>query len=222
VEPDSELDSDPRGDLDADLIAYYDAEAATGRRAAVGEYRRDVRDRFARVISAEGRRHIVDVGAGPGRDTAAWQADGVDVVGIDLAEANVRLMAQQGLNAATGSLYHLPFRDGSFDSLWTMSTFVHVPHHRFDEAIGEMVRVVEPGSPLAVGTWGGRTFEGIVPFGDLRPHRFFSLATHDRWREMLARHGEVESFETHDPKHDDGWEYQFAILRSPGVRPRRR
>ena len=64
------------------------------------------------------------------------------------------------------------------------------------------------------GLWGGLEFEGIVPFGDLRPDRFFSLTTHDRWREMLARHGDVETFETHDPAHDDGWEYQFAIVRA--------
>ena len=32
---------------------------------------------------------------------------------------------------------------------------------------------------------------------------------------MLARHGDVEIFETHDPHHDDGWEYQFAVLRKP-------
>ena len=126
-------------------------------------------------------------------------------------------MGERGLVGVTGSLYPLPFRDGSFDSLWTMSTFVHVPHARFDEAISEMLRVVAPGSPLAIGTWGGRDFEGIVEFGDLRPHRFFSLATHDRWREMLARHGDVETFETHDRADAGGWEYQFAVRASPGL-----
>jgi len=201
--------------LDADLIAYYDAEAATGRRTpTVGAYRQDLRDRFAGLLAAEGRHHVIDVGAGPGRDTVVWKAAGMDVVGVDLAEGNVRSMRERGLDAVTGSLYHLPFRTGSFDSLWTMSTFVHVPHDRFDEAIGEMLRVVGPGAPLAIGTWGGTDFEGIVPFGDLRPHRFFSLATHDRWRDLLARHGDVEIFETHDLENDDGWEYQFAVLRS--------
>ena len=140
---------------------------------------------------------MIDVGAGPGLDTAAWQAEGLDVVGVDLTEANVQLMAERGLVGVTGSLYDLPFRDGSFDSLWTMSTFVHVPHARFDEAITEMLRVVAPGSPLGIGTWGGLDFEGIYPYGDLRPDRFFSLATHERWREMLARHGDVETFQTH-------------------------
>jgi SAM-dependent methyltransferase len=201
--------------LDADLIAYYEAEARTGRRAMIGEFRQGLRETFRELVVTEGRRHLIDVGAGPGLDTAAWRAEGLDVVGVDLAQANVRLMGERGLVGITGSLYRLPFRAGSFDSLWTMSTFVHVPHARFDEAITEMLRVVAPGSPLGIGTWGGLDFEGIVPFGDLRPDRFFSLATHDRWREMLARHGDVEIFETHDPHHDDGWDYQFAVLRRP-------
>lgn len=201
-------------DLDADLTAYYEAEAHTGRRMKVSEYREGLRDAFREVVVAEGRRHMIDVGSGPGLDTAAWQAAGLDVVGVDLTEANARLMGERGLVGVTGSLYDLPFRANSFDSLWTMSTFVHVPHARFDEAITEMLRVVAAGSPLAIGTWGGLDFEGIVPFGDLRPDRFFSLATHDRWREMLGRHADVEVFETHDPGHDDGWEYQFAVVRA--------
>ena len=202
-------------DLDADLTAYYEAEARSGRRVKVGEYRQGLRNAFREIVVAEGRRHMIDVGSGPGLDTAAWQAEGLDVVGVDLTEANVRLMGERDLVGVTGSLYDLPFRDGSFDSLWTMSTFVHVPHARFDEAITEMLRVVAPGSPLAIGTWGGHDFEGIYPYGDLRPDRFFSLATHDRWREMLARHGDVETFETQGRDHDDGWEYQFAVVRAP-------
>ena len=202
-------------DHDGDLIAYYEAEARTGRRSAVSEFRQALRRQFAAVVRGEDRRHIVDVGAGPGLDVAGWQADGLTAVGVDLAAANVRLMHERGLVGVAGSLYHLPFRSGSFDSLWTMSTFVHVPHARFDEAITEMIRVVAPGAPLGIGTWGGRDSERVVPFGDLRPHRFFSLAGHDRWRAMLARHGDVEVFDTHAPPNDDGWEYQFAVVRAP-------
>ncbi len=159
---------------------------------------------------------MVDVGAGPGLDVAGWQQDGFDVVGVDLALANVEVMHRRGLSAVAGSLYQLPFRDSTFDALWSMSTFVHVPHDRFDEAIAELVRVVQPGGLLGIGTWGGLDYEGTPTFGDLRPYRFFSLASHPRWRAMLGQHGDVELFETHQPGDDHGWEYQFAVLRAPG------
>lgn len=92
---------------------------------------------------------------------------------------------------------------------------MHVPHNRFDDAIGEMFRVVAPGAPVAIGTWGGLDFEGVAEFGELRPYRFFSLANHDRWQHMLEQQGHLEMFETFDPHDDDGWEYQFAVLRTP-------
>ena len=95
-------------DLDADLIAYYEAEARSGRRVKVGELRQGLLDTFRELVVAEGRRHLIDVGAGPGLDTAAWQAEGLDVVGVDLTEANVRLMGERGLVGVTGSLYDLP------------------------------------------------------------------------------------------------------------------
>jgi len=200
--------------LKADLIAYYEAEARERRRNIQGEMRSHVRTRFADLLTEERRRRLVDVGAGPGLDVVKWQRDGFEVVGVDLVPANVALMRERGLVGVAASLYQLPLRTGAFDALWTMSTFVHVPHERFDEAITEMLRVVRPGAPLAIGTWGGVDFEGVPEFGDLRPYRFFSLATHDRWREMLSKHGEPEVFETFAPHSTSGWEYQFAILRA--------
>lgn len=201
--------------FDADLIAYYDAEARAGRRTDTGPLRRDLQARFATQLTVEGRARILDVGAGPGLDTGDWVADGFAAVGLDLGFANGELMRRRGLAAVVGSLYELPFRAGAFDALWTMSTFVHVPHDRFDEAISELLRVVRPGAPLGIGTWGGLDFEGHPEVGDILPYRFFSLASHDRWREMLSCHGELESFETYHPNRDIDWEYQFAVLRSP-------
>jgi SAM-dependent methyltransferase len=201
-------------DLDRDLIAYYDAEAHRGSRVQRGALRAALRESFAELLAQEGRRALLDVGAGPGVDTVEWQADGFAPVGIDLAHANVGLMHARGLTAVTGSIYRLPFADRTFDAVWTMSTFVHVPHARFDVAMAELLRVVHPGAPLAIGTWGGIDFEGYPEFGELRPYRFFSLAAHDEWRLMLGRHAAVERFETFAPDAEQGWEYQYAVVRA--------
>ena len=200
--------------LDADLTAYYDAEARSGVRGDPDTMRVDIRTRFVEIMRNEDRRRLVDIGSGPGRDTVAFQDDGFDTIGVDLAPANVALMRTRGGVGSAGSLYALPFADASFDALWTMSTFVHVPHDRFDKAMNELVRVVTPGALLAIGTWGGRDFEGVPEFGELRPYRFFSLASHDRWRSRLERHGHLEHFETFPPTQPSGWEYQYAVLRT--------
>ena len=75
--------------LDADLIAYYDAEARGGHRSAYGDLRLELRRRFAALLRNERISTLIDVGAGPGLDTARWDADGFSVVGVDLAHANV-------------------------------------------------------------------------------------------------------------------------------------
>lgn len=201
--------------LDADLVAYYDAEARGGHRVALGALRARLRRGFADLLGRERRRCLVDVGAGPGLDLAEYRNDGFDAIGVDLVQANVELIRRRGLPGVTASLYRLPFPTGAFDALWTMSTFVHVPHARFDTAIGEMLRVVRPGSPLGIGTWGGQDFEGVPERGELRPYRFFSLASHQRWRTMLARHAQVEEFHTYHPDAGHDWDYQFTVLRAP-------
>lgn len=202
--------------LDADLTAFYEAEARAGLRGELDPMRVRIRDGFVELLQREGRSRLVDVGAGPGRDTVEFRDRGFGVIGVDLAPANVGLMCAQGLDGVAGSLYQLPFPAGSFDALWTMSTFVHVPHDRFDDAMTELLRVVAPGGPLAIGTWGGRDFEGVPEFGELRPFRFFSLAAHDRWRSMLQCRGDLEHFETFPPTRPGGWEYQYAVLRAGG------
>ena len=108
--------------LDADLIAYYDAEARGEHRSAHGDLRLELRRRFAELLRYGEVRTLIDVGAGPGLDTALWAADGFTAVGVDLAHANVERMRDVGLAGVTGSLYVLPFRSETFDALWTMST----------------------------------------------------------------------------------------------------
>lgn len=199
--------------LDADLTAYYDAEARGGLRGELDPTRVEIRRRYIHALRAERRRTVIDVGSGPGRDTVAFHRDGFDATGVDLAPANVSALCSQGPAGVTASLYALPFRTSSFEALWTMSTFVHVPHERFDEAMTELLRVAAPGAPIAIGTWGGQDYEGVPEFGELRPYRFFSLASHERWRSMLERHGDIEYFEAYPPTREGGWEYQYAVIR---------
>ena len=142
-----------------------------------------------------------------------FAGEGFDVVGIDLAPGNVVALGAGGVAAVAGSLYAPPFRSRSFDAMWSMSTLVHVPDDRFDEAMTAMIDLVAPGAPVAIGTWGGRDWEGVSEFGDIRPYRFFSLRSHERARRMFARHGVVERFDAGLHVDRAGWEYQFVVLR---------
>ena len=195
------------------LRDYYDEEARRAVRQDKGPLRVELQQRFATLLSSESRRSVVDIGAGPGLDTAVFAAAGFAAVGIDLAPENIRIMSSNGIPGVAGSLFQLPLRPESFDSVWTMSTLVHVPDARFGEALSSLVAVAVPGAPIGIGTWGGFDWEGISDRDDIVPPRFFALRTTERLRRMLAEHGDVESLETFRPNRDTNWDYQFAVIR---------
>jgi SAM-dependent methyltransferase len=198
----------------ADLAAYYEDEAEARLERSIDPERIAHRVRFVDRCLAEGIGSILDVGMGPGRDALAIRSTGLRAVGLDLAHESARLALRDGVPALQGSLHHLPVRSGSFDAVWTMSTLVHVPDERFDEAVAELARAVRSGGLIAVGLWGGRDREGVIDFESGRAGRFFSLRTHERARRMLGVHGDVVEFDTWDGAGSHGWEYQFAVLRT--------
>lgn len=199
--------------LDDDLIAYYEQEAALGRRTGHGPHRAAIFGSFVALLRAEGRRSVVDVGAGPGLDVGHFHDAGFDTVGVDLTPGNVAEMSSRGLVGICGSIYAPPLASASFDAVWCMSTLVHVPDDRFGEALAGLIALARPGAPVAIGTWGGFDFEGISEHGDLRPYRFFALRNHERFAAMLAEHATVEHVETMVVEPGSRWEYQFAVVR---------
>ncbi len=136
------------------------------------------------------------------------------MAGIDLSPEHVRICRERGVEAHLASVFELPFEDSAFAAGWTMSTLLHVPNDRIDAALDEIMRVLVPGAPLAIGLWSGPDEEAINEDDEIEPKRFFSRRSDRRLREILERHGAVERFETWDIPGND-WPYQFAILRRP-------
>jgi SAM-dependent methyltransferase len=57
--------------------------------------------------------------------------------------------ARHGLQSALGDVRDLPFRDGSFDAIYSMGTIEHFADT--ERAVAEMVRVLKPGGHAIVG-----------------------------------------------------------------------
>ena len=157
---------------------------------------------------------MLELGVGPGHDAVMFAAAGIAPIGVELSVEHARIATSRGVPALCGTLLELPFPDRSFDCGWTMSTLLHVPDADFDAAMRELLRVLHPGSPLAIGLWGGFDREGVNDFDRIHPPRFFSHRTHERAHAMLARHATVTTFETWRDDRST-WEYQYAELRAP-------
>jgi SAM-dependent methyltransferase len=204
-----------RSQREADLVAYYDAEVRDRIDRPLPPHRLAQRDAFLNQVKGEGLKSVVEIGSGPGRDGEAFVAAGLTYTGVDLAPESVKACRSLGLDAQVGSVLQLPFEDAAFDAGWTMSTLLHVANEDLWAALAEIVRVLRPQSPLAIGLWGDKvvresTWDGDRDFG---PPRFFSIRTDDVLRGELQKHGTIESWMTWDdggPMH-----YQWALLRTP-------
>ena len=195
------------------LRAYYEEEARLRLRKPVTGGRVELRDEFVSLLDAERRRSVVDFGAGPGRDGEAFVAAGLDFIGLDLAHANTVLAAERGVCVVQGSIDAPPFRQGTFDAGWSMSTLMHIRADDVPRTLTAMTASLRPGAPLFVGVWGGDHGDINGELGLDGHQRFFSLRPFDVNLQLFAACGEVERATTWDLGPDE-WQYQVFQLRT--------
>ena len=119
------------------------AEAYAQTRSGTSE---DVRlvDDFASRLPQGGR--VLDAGCGGGRPVSALLSPRFPVVGLDLAEAQVRLLRNHvpAASPVVGEMTRLPFRDASFHGALSLYAIIHVPRDEHRALIQEFHRVLRP------------------------------------------------------------------------------
>ncbi|MFG1910418.1 class I SAM-dependent methyltransferase [Kribbella sp. NPDC048928] len=202
-----------REEREQDLIAYYTGELQARVDRDLPEPRISRRTQYLDQLHTEGRETVLEIGCGPGRDGGAIAAAGFSYTGVDLSPASVEACRAQGLRAEVASVLELPFADATFDAGWTMSTLLHVADEDLDQALREIVRVLRPGAPLAIGLWGDvAASEHVWKDGKgYGPGRFFSIRSDDGLQAVLKQHGVLEDWTTWDD--DQAMHYQWAVLR---------
>lgn len=136
-----------------DLVASAYAEEAVPR---MEHFAREA----LRLADLRPSSRIVDVAAGPGTLTRLAARAGHDVVAIDfsplmIAELQGRLRAEglsSQVDARQGDGQRLAFADASFDAGFSMFGLMFFPDR--DAGLRELFRVVRPGTPVIVSSWG--------------------------------------------------------------------
>jgi SAM-dependent methyltransferase len=101
----------------------------------------------------EAREAVLDLGCGSGFSASMWMEGkwrGRRWVGVDISSAidvaQARLGDQPGTFFVQGDALHLPFRDATFDTVFSEGVLHHTPSTRL--ALASAVRVLRPGGEI--------------------------------------------------------------------------
>ncbi|MFC7214793.1 class I SAM-dependent methyltransferase [Saliphagus sp. GCM10025334] len=100
---------------------------------------------FLEALETTGGTRVFDVGCGPGMDSAALEARGYDVVGLDPTESFLRAATEDVPSASflRGDMRALPVATGAVEGLWACASFLHVPRADAPATLREFRRVLD-------------------------------------------------------------------------------
>ena len=194
------------------LRAAYDAKVEERDAHPVEAWKDAERERFRVLLRDEGRRTLVDVGAGTGVHAAYFHDTGIDVTCVDLSPAMVNRCRERGLSYNQDVLHSapgasMPRRD---DSL------LHTPRADLRDALERIRGVLAPAGVFYLGQYGGVAFEGPWLADSYDPPRYFSRLTDDDLGQAAAEVFTVDDFRVIDVgAPGDFGHFQALLLRRP-------
>lgn len=153
---------------------------------------------------------VLDVGCGPGRDMAWFEARGASVMGVDVSSRMLELARER----CAGELARMDMRalalpDSSWDVVWSVASLLHLPKADAAVALAEFRRVVAPGGAVVVVLKRG-CGERWEQAGEA-PRRLFARYEPDELRTLLeGARLEVEELETKTSERGEDWLHAVA------------
>ncbi len=120
---------------------------------------------------------VLDLGCGPGFDTAKLLKKGLIVEGFDLSDDLLEIARR--LNTKTtftqGDMRKLPYDNDSFDGVFAKASLLHIPKRDISKVLSEISRVLKPNGYVHIAVKGGEG-EGTLIEDDYgyEYRRFFS------------------------------------------------
>ena len=131
---------------------------------------------------------ILDLGAGPGRDSRYLAARGFSVVAADFSLEMLRIGRSAEVAQVQADMVQLPFRSNTFAGAWVCASLLHLPSRNHDQVLVELLRVLTPGGLVAVSMKAGEG-EGWTEERSIRRPRWFTLVDPTEFVATLASKG---------------------------------
>ena len=200
-------------DVIPSLQQAYDRHAAQRDAAGLADWKIAERQDFASRLRSEGKRTLLEIGAGPGHSSAWFRDQGFDVTCTDLSPAMVALCRAKGLDAHVMDFLHLDFPPASFDAVFALNCLLHVPGDDLARVLAAVHRLLRPGGLIFYGVYGGYSFEGIFPDDHHTPPRYFVFYPDDELRRRVAPWFDEVSFRAIPLEDEAESHFQSLILR---------
>jgi SAM-dependent methyltransferase len=172
--------------LIADLREAYDKRAVWRDEQGYQEWKEKERANFLAHLQRENKRTLLEIGAGPGRDSLFFQQNGLDVVATDLSPEMVKLCRAKGVTAYVMDFASLKFPE-PFDAIFALNCLLHVPKKDLLPILQRVYGLLQPNGLFYLGMYGGQDFEGIHEADEHEPKRHFSLYLNEQIQEVVGR-----------------------------------
>ena len=154
--------------------------------------------RFCESVPQQGK--VLDIGSGPGRDALILQKAGLNVTCFDASEAMILMTREKGFVSVLGDFNDPSFPQGSFDGVWSYTSFLHVPKLEVKIALAETHRVLKKEGILGLGLIEGDT-EGYRESLGVNSSRYFAYYKKEEIEGLLKETGFTPFyFETFKPR----------------------
>lgn len=197
------------------LRAYYDDTAAERDEVGVTSWKARERDVFLDLLGERRARTLLELGSGPGRDGTFFRDHGLQVTCTDLSPAMVERCRAKGLESHVMDFLHLDFSGRTFDAVYALNSFLHVPKADLPAVLGRVLDLINPGGLFYLGVYGGNDFEGIWPDDRHEPKRFFAYYKDHNLLGRVTEHFELVYFRqvAVSEERDAGFHFQSFVLR---------
>jgi len=194
------------------LKQAYNQQAAVRDQAQIEAWKCEERDQVLDVWNREGVHRMLEIGAGPGRDSLFFQQQRFQVTAVDLSDAMIQLCRDKGLDARVMDFYELNFADAEFDAVYAMNCLLHVPKAELHRVLSEIHRVLKPEGMFFLGLYGGRSTEGIWAQDSYEPKRYFAMYPDEELVRITETQFTIEEFHTRFLG-EDVPHFQYLMLR---------
>ncbi|MDX1412559.1 MAG: class I SAM-dependent methyltransferase [Candidatus Promineifilaceae bacterium] len=174
-------------DVTSQLRKAYDRSAHDRQQRPQASWKIDERRAFLELLQKEGNERLLEIGAGPGKDSLYFQNHGLNVISTDLSPQMVELCRAKGLEAYEMDFLNLDFPDSHFDAVYALNCLLHVPKEDLPAVLNAIRRIIEPNGLFFMAVYGGFEHEGIWANDQLEPKRFFAFYSDDQLLKIITR-----------------------------------